>query len=94
MKTKETGRYLKQLTGFNVFLACAEYLIFEPDLTSFYKTGKLNLAVECRGDAIQLPHYKVVCYVAKIPSRCVQQDQTGLRDDKNGQECVCLHGEA
>ena len=52
---KETGRYLKQLTGFNVLfarrkqlkilsvlltengttLACAGYLIFEQDLTSF-----------------------------------------------------------
>ena len=102
MKTKETGRYLKQLTGFNVLfarrkqlkilsvlltgngttLACAGYLIFEQDLTSFYETGKLNLAVDCRGDGIQLPHHQVVCYVAKISSRCVQQDQTGLHDDK------------
>ena len=91
MKTKETGRYLKQLTGCNVFLACAGYLIFEQDLNSFYETGKLNLAVECRGDAIQLPHYKVVCYVAKIPSRCVQQDQPDcvmIRMVKNASVCT------
>ena len=101
MKTKETGRYHKQLTGFNVLiarrkqpkilsvlltgngttLAFAGYLTFEQDLTSFYETGKLNLAVDCRRDGIQLPHYQVVCYVAKISSRCVQQDrETGLYD--------------
>jgi len=31
--------------------------------------GKLNLAVDCRGDGIQLPYYQVVYYVAKISSQ-------------------------
>ena len=72
MKTKETGRCLKQLTGFNglfargkqlktlsvlltgngTTLACTRYLIFEQDLTSFYETGKLNLAVDLRGNVL------------------------------------------
>ena len=45
------------LTGNRTTLACAGYLIFEQDFTSFYETGKLNLAVDCSGDGIQLPHY-------------------------------------
>ena len=53
------------LTGNGTTLACDGYLIFEQDLTSFYETGKLNLAVDCREDGIQLPYYQVVCYVEK-----------------------------
>ena len=43
--------------------------------TSFYDAGELNLAVECRGNGIVLPHKQVVCYVAKILH--VQQEETG-----------------
>ena len=40
------------LTGNGTTLACAGYLVFEQDLTSFYETGNLHLAVDCRGDGI------------------------------------------
>ena len=72
MKTAETGRCLKQLTGNEVLFArrkqlknpqrpvywkrhdsCAGYLIFEQDLTSFYETGELNLAVDYRGKCFE-----------------------------------------
>ena len=32
--------------------SCAGYLIFEQDLNSFYETGELNLAVDCKGNAL------------------------------------------
>ena len=38
------------LTGNVTTLVRAGYLIFEQDLTSFYETGELNFAVDCRGN--------------------------------------------
>ena len=52
-----------------------------------------------------LTNKQVVCYVSQILSQCVQQDETGSRDEKknasrnppaaNGhaQLCFCWHGE-
>ena len=40
------------LNGNGTTLACAGCLIFEQDLTSFYETQKLNLAVDCRGNVL------------------------------------------
>ena len=48
---------------------------------------------------------RLICYVAKLSSQCIQQDETGSHNEKknscnwptasnaHGQECVCLHGE-
>ena len=32
--------------------SCTGYLIFEQDLNSFYETGELNLAVDCKGNVL------------------------------------------
>ena len=40
------------LTVQEMAFACTESLIFEQDLTSFYETGKLHLAVDCRGNVL------------------------------------------
>ena len=42
------------------------------------------------GNGIRLPHYQVVCYVAKMLSRCVQQDETGSHDEKKN-SCKKIH---
>ena len=49
-------KYLKTLTvlltGKGTTLACAGYIIFEKDLTSFYEMKKWNLAVDRRGNVL------------------------------------------
>ena len=42
------------------------------------------------GNGIRLPHYQVFCYVAKMLSRCVQQDETGSHDKKKN-SCKKIH---
>ena len=42
------------LTGNGTTLACDRYLIFEQDLTSFYETGKLYLAVDLQGKCFDM----------------------------------------
>ena len=50
--TTENTKCPVNCTGNGSTLACTESLIFEQDLTSFYETGKLNLAVDCRGNVL------------------------------------------
>ena len=38
--------------GNGTTVPCAGYLNFKQDITSFYEMGKLNLAVDCRGNVL------------------------------------------